>query len=698
MDKLRENAKLNTAVKLISIAVIVAAGVIGIVCYKSDVGTLCVLAAFMIFYVMLPGRLITEYLDDGAGRLSTVLVRSFFMGFVLNVLVYFITDAIHTEILMLCVGPVLSIIWIVKSVRGRTAGSRRSMREIAASVPASFCVFAALVFLYSIAATQYRYISPEFSAYSFIKIDFSYHAGIMNALALDYPPMDPWVSGMTIQYHFFTEMLLSIPVRLFGLASEEVILAGTPYIITPVFCTALYSFFREFAGRSERAGIYCLIMHLSNMFILKQFAASWLMYHIYSNINNAGMGLACMLTTLPLLKAWDIMPGGKSSGWRGMVMLGLLMMLMTGIKGPIAIVVAGGIIGTMLLGAILRKISLRTVAVAAVTTVAFVLIYVFILGAEHSNTKGGSVFNPGEMTDVFFLKSEIMDALGGTSRAAALLVLMGVFTIFYLTAFIVPFVCGYLRELWLVLTGKKDFIFSRVTIYACVVVGFVGMMLLDFNGHSQVYFGFTAAVLIPMISYWYLEDLEGDRSKWAGFVRTAFAVCFCLSACTSVIYMYRTMDSATDFYAGHDKNSNKYRNVSAEEYDGLIWLRDNTDEDALIASDRYYSVKPEEYNVASRGSNTHFAYAVYSQRRQYIEGSGFSIGAGGTDQLEKLLDINEQLYDPDNEERGDLARELDVDYVIVSKRFDDVGDLSNKDYKLCYSNDDMDIYEIRDAG
>jgi hypothetical protein len=52
------------------------------------------------------------------------------------------------------------------------------------------------------------------------------------------------------------------------------------------------------------------------------------------------------------------------------------------------------------------------------------------------------------------------------------------------------------------------------------------------------------------------------------------------------------------------------------------------------------------------------------------------------------------MMDPKNENRGDLARSLDVDYVLVSKRFNDTGDLSNKDYVLVYSNDDVDIYEV----
>ena len=727
MSSIAKNPTVQTIIKICSILVMIAAGCIGIVYFKADVKTLLVYCAFLLFWVLIPGAAVLRNLRLESSYVSTAVIRSFFTGFALNVILYYLSDLIGTDVLLYAVGPMLSLMWAFQMIKSGTKAEHesssflRTARDVCSRTPASFYVFAACVFLCSMFTTQYVYISPEFSAFSFMKIDFSYHAGIVNALALDYPPKDPWIDGLIIQYHFFSEMLMSIPERLFGLASEEMILSGTPYLITPVFSVAMYSFFREFAGRKERAGLYCLAFHVSNMFILKKFASSWFLYHIYSNINNAGLGIACLLTALPLLKMWDneeakaaadpdssiIRPAGaagkhaasvpeRNSG--EMFLLAIFIMLMTGIKGPVSLVLVGGIIGTLILGAILRKVNLKVAAMAGLSVISFVLIYVYVLGSQHENTTGGSIFNPGEVTDIFFLKSEIMDALGGMPRIAVWGVLFGIFGIFYLSAFLLPFIVGYIRELILVLTGRKVFSFSRVTVYACCLVGFMGMMLLDFNGHSQVYFGFTASVLVPMIAFWFFEDMQDNRSAGMMLVRGVFAICICAFAFTSLLYMYRGAESARDFYLSRNEDKSTYRNVTTAEYEGLIWLRDNTDEDSLIASDRYNSVPLEEYDYTERGSNTHFAYAVYSQRRQYIEGAGFSVSGRGTQKRGTMVMKNKQLYDPENEDRGDLARELDVDYVVVSKRFDDAGDLSSDDYKLVFTNEEMDIYEIKEAG
>ena len=60
----------------------------------------------------------------------------------------------------------------------------------------------------------------------------------------------------------------------------------------------------------------------------------------------------------------------------------------------------------------------------------------------------------------------------------------------------------------------------------------------------------------------------------------------------------------------------------------------------------------------------------------------------------EMIETNEKLYDEDNPDRGKLARELGVDYVVVSKRFSGDINLKSEDYEPCFSNDDIDIYKI----
>ena len=698
MEKIIHNSTINAALKILSIFVMLFSGCIGIINFKADMKLLLILAVFMLFYVLFPGIFLVKRLGAGGEHFSTAAARSFFAGFALNVVLYFIAELIGTDVILYAAGPLLSAALIAGSIRSGEKPFAKAARTIW-NGSSGFYVFAAFVFLYSIMSTQYTYISPAHIDYSSIKPDFGYHAGIINALSAGFPPKDPWIDGIIIEYHYFTEMLWSIPVRLFGLASEELLLSGTPYVITPVLSVSLYSFFREFSVMKERAGLYCLSLHFSNMFMLRQFAYSWFLFHIYSNINNAGMGISCLLVLLPMLRTWDLDSASdpKRFNTGTMLFLAALVMLATGIKGPVAIVFVGGIIGTLLLGCILRKVDRRSFALTLLSSISFVLIYVYILGAQgsqESNETGGKLLNAFEITDVFFLKEDIM-ALS-YPRNVRWVLLFCIFALFLFTAFLLPFITGYLREIFLVLTGRREFRFSRISVYACALVGFLGLMLLNFSGHSQVYFGFITCMLAPVISFWYFEDMHGKKSVWSGLVKGVFVLCLCITAATMLWYMYEGADTAVDYYrnCGKEKSA-RYRNVSTQEYEGLIWLRDNTDRDALIASDRYYSAPLNEYDYAFRGHNTHFGYAIYSRRRQYMEGAGFSLDTGGNELRRSMIETNDKLYDPDNAQRGELARSLGIDYVVVSKRFNEAGDLSNEDYELCFTNEAMDIYKVK---
>ena len=686
----------SNLIKIISVAAVIATAYIGVAYFGTSIPLLLIMAAFMLFYVLLPGCLTIRAMDLKGSHISTYLVRGFFVGFAINLLLYFMTDLISNNALLYFVGPVLSVIFLLDLFRNRS-DHKIDLRSLIRHIPSGLFLFFALVFIYSFLTTQCTYIPPYKSAYEQIKLDFGFHAGIINGLADGFPPNDTWVSGLSIYYHFFTEMLYSIPVRLFGVHSEEVLLSCTPYILTPVLSCALYSLFREFTSSNGKHGFYCLSLILSNMFVLKFYPSSWFLYHIFSNINNAGMGAAAMLTAMHVLKAWD--PTNKLESERGrakdVVLLAVMVMLMTGIKGPMAVAFVGGMVGTLLLGLILRKLDWRAAAATAVSVVSFIFIYVYIVGARgvgQTNAGGSTLLNPWEVTDIFFLKGRILDLF--STRIASLAGLLVALLLISLTAFTLPFIIGYLRELWLVLSGRKDFSFSKVTVYASFMVGYIALLVLNYSGHSQVYFGFASLMLVPLISFWCIEDLKETKPSLAKVIAVIFILCLCVTTVSVAQDYARLGSNAVKHYNKRDKNNHKYRNVSTEEYEGLAWIRDNTDEDSLIVSDRYYSVSPEDYDYTVRGHNTHFAYAIYSERDQYLEGSGFSLTSDQYDLREDMINNVNMMMDPKNENRGDLARSLDVDYVLVSKRFNDTGDLSNKDYVLVYSNDDVDIYEV----
>ena len=131
-----------------------------------------------------------------------------------------------------------------------------------------------------------------------------------------------------------------------------------------------------------------------------------------------------------------------------------------------------------------------------------------------------------------------------------------------------------------------------------------------------------------------------------------------------------------------------------EEFEAVNWIHDNLDDDVLIATQMYASVSYDDYNVERRWDSLHFLYAAYSGRRFYLEGSGYTFSFEEIETKAEMERNEKQLFDPANAERGDLARELGVTHVMVTKKIHPVEDLSNEDYTLIFSNNSIDIYEV----
>lgn len=696
------SAKAQNIARALCLIAAVSMWLIAVFVYGASVKNTLILAAFVIFYIQLPGLYLVSLTGFKRNHVSTDLALSIFAGWALNVLAYFISDAIPTDILLYVTGPVFSLIYIYRLyIKKQTPLITSRFRF--SKLPVAFCIFMAAVLFYCFSSVQYGYLAPSLSDFTIMNSDKAYHLGLINSLSHDYPMQSPWVSGKYITYHIFSEMLLAIPVRLFSVPSDFVMLSFGPVWTAYTFGVSTYSFYKEMSGTPGRAGIYSLLLLLSNIYVTRSATTSLAFKFALENDNSSGYGIAAVLMTLVVFKKWyEAFSEKDPFRFRLLVALMVFIMLATGIKGPMGAVIVASIWGTFLLGFILRKVKLRAVLPLAAVTAVFVLIYMTVLnGRGVSNATGDSIFAFATIADIAFWKKPLIAAMQATGipTPVRLIAVLAVFVFFMLTVYFLPFCIGYVRELWLVLSGRKDYEPYRVLVYAACLVGFILMMIMNYSGHSQVYFGLVTVFLAPLVALWFIEDLEKERDR-SGLakhtLRITVSVMAVTLALTSVSFAYYLADSVGDDIRASDphRQPDKYMSISNEEYDAMVWLLENTDEDSLLATDRYYSVPLEEYHVDNRWDNRFFLYAVYSNRFTYISGSGYNIPDRDYEVRREMIHTNSELYDPDNEDRGDLARELGVDYVVVSKRFTEVDDLTNKDYEKCYSNDEVDIYKI----
>ena len=699
------NKKFQTAVRLLCAIMIVLLISISFVVYRAPIIPVLVLLAFFIFYIQLPGMLVLKSLCIDSGYRTTSIVLSALIGWLLAIGEYFLADATNMHSLLYFIGPLLSVFYIYKTVREGNDRQKLLSDLKSARFPLAFYIFIVIVVFHCLLCVQYLYLSPDLDNLIYVNPDKAFHMGLANSLARDYPIQSIWFKGAYFYYHIFTEILYSLPIRLFDIRADICFESFGPLLTAYIFGLSFFTFFREMSSKPERASLYCLIFLLSNPFFARSLdEGSIALKFLLTNDNASGFAVSAALMFIVFFDKWNKeMTRGTSKHYSYLAVCVMLIMLTTGLKGPIGALIVASLFGSLMFGLILRKLPVKMIVYIMIITAAFVLIYTTVLGAKGQvDSPGGASIEFAEITDLSFWKEPLVSMLVscGIPKLLRMGIVMAVFMLFFITVFFVPFCIGYNRELILVVSGRKEYDIARVLVYAECIVGIVAMFVLSYSGHSQTYFGLITIALAPIVSFWFIEDLEklSDSSKTAKIVlrTTLFIMAATIIITTSMLAMYynrRAGLAATN--TDPDKPHDKYCSVSHGEYEAMMWLRNNTAEDALISTDRYYSTPLDNYSCTNKWDNRFFLYEVFSNRFSYFSASGYILHKEDKAEILKRIEQDGVLYDENNPARGRLARDIGIDYLIVSKRFSGNKALANEDYELCFSNEDADIYKIK---
>ena len=216
------NGPVGNIIRAVSALSVIAMLFISAYVYKAPVTSVCVFIVFVIFYVQIPGMLIMRACRVRPKHTSAAFAIGLLSGWALNMLLYFVSDALHTNVLLYAVPPAMSLLYYLLALRGVFEEGFLIKRVRPSKISPAFCVFAALSLLFVFLKTQYVYMSPEYCDFIYMNVDKAYHMGLINSLSHGYPLECPWFSGLYFNYHIFTELLYSVPIRLFGLTADTI--------------------------------------------------------------------------------------------------------------------------------------------------------------------------------------------------------------------------------------------------------------------------------------------------------------------------------------------------------------------------------------------------------------------------------------------------------------------------------------------
>ncbi|MEA5143320.1 MAG: hypothetical protein VB023_07040 [Oscillibacter sp.] len=292
----------------------------------------------------------------------TVLL-SYFLGLGLLIAEYWICSLVKAFWLFAAISPVFLLLFAVLG-RRRLAGELHQRRR-----PDGKKVIAYLLVLLICYTLSFIYITlpyGELLSNSYVDLgqDFFNHTGLLASLSKGLPAGDLKVSGITLYYHYFQDLMFGMCENIFGIPAFDLVMQCTPLMVSAVFGTALFCLLKgERQPYRKRDIVYtvcrcCFFFVFGGAWSLPLTGAgyqegywSWSNYHIFTSVNAGAFGLAALIAVLIFVKNAELdktAPGQTAS-------LTVLTAVATGAKGPFSVVFVASFVAVYLVKVIVER-------------------------------------------------------------------------------------------------------------------------------------------------------------------------------------------------------------------------------------------------------------------------------------------------------------------------------------------------------
>ncbi|MEG1267943.1 MAG: hypothetical protein RSD35_01715 [Oscillospiraceae bacterium] len=635
---------------------------------------------FQIFAVVIPGIAIFKLVNLRLSLLEALTV-SYGFGIGALIAVYFLFAPFHATRFLPYAAAVLSAasaaVLIFK--RGQAFSFRKDIGEL--KVGLVFCTIALFMTAFILSASM---LNPSVSGPRNYFIDTLNGVNFVTSASRGYPMQTLEMAGVTQYYHVFLYSYTGIMKLCTGISSFEIMTKYTFITISPLLAAGVVAIaMRILQNLKSVVFASCLVLlfpYLANA------------HYLYYDTIGFTLGLAfAVICVLMFIYSQQI---GRRPFNRYFIVSIVFLLLSLGAKGPVSVSIMFGMCFCLLLKLIREKkpaAIFQGLAIAA----PYFLFYFLLYRSSSEDSMSFSAFYDAVKTPVYaFLAPRVPDwtaklfgAIYNTVWRDPLITI----------AFIAMLICA----LRFTKRRRDDSSLLLDFCLGAVVEGTLIMNLFKQMGSSEVYFltclwpfvyiGGTYAIIIL------LKNVKKQK-LWASLMGVIIVPVLCYSA-YSAVYTYlgkRNPYLDTCLVAGIKYNrfaewkpvNPDYRRstVTVNEYEGLLWLRDNTPQNSVIADGRYLQ------------NNKYFCNTTFSERAFFVGGYGF-ITMDDTNS-HTALKIERDTYlrfffeSEDENYLPSLARE-GCTYLIISEFINPGLEISDRYCTEVFRNDDMKIYKFK---
>ena len=653
---------------------------------------------FNIFYILIPGLLLLKKtklaLKDNSGC-NRILI-SYFLGFGVLIAEYFVCSLLKMFWAFAIFSPTVILVYCFADRKSILQDGKSLLKEIDVNKTLSYVAVLIICYILSFIYTTLQVGNLIGKTYVNVGGDYFNHIGLIASLSKGLPASDLKVSGVTLYYHYFQDLLMGMCENIFHIPAFDLVTNCTPVMIGCVFGTSLFCILKKDTGKSRYSLKESMLSILRCCFFFVFCGAwgfpltgegyqegflNWNNYHILTSVNACGFAIAAIIAILIFIKNIDL----DKFSIPGYIVFAVLVFSATGAKGPYAAVIVAAMVGVYFIRLLIeRKLNKSMFIYVAIAAFSFLLTYLFIICGtsqygQSKTTEMGFIWNGTlNRTMVVFIPH-----IGNLLKIIlVLLIAFGPLIIYSLFVAV-----DEIKSIAIAHAVKDIF---NCTAIGMIIVGAIGFIFVDQSGYSQVYFLFVAIVPLVYLSIEYTENLAPGK-KWRSVLILVLIALLGFHPVISDLNIQLKAGYAAHGWFGYKESLGpSLENVSAGEVNGLKWLYENSPSDAVVLTDRRSNSENDQYTDDCR----FFAYSAISERQMYIE--GFSYTSISQDEVRRKIDITNQIYASSQKELDKLLDENGIDYVIVTKRMGTTFFPDSDHVQQCFDNEDISIFRVID--
>lgn len=611
----------------------------------------------------IPGLILVNIITEDYKTTIYKFILALALGIALDIFLYILFSALHIK-------PFLSLFFIfllLVYMAGRWW--QEDVRLFTGFLKKTVDRYSILLFIWSVlllALTVKMYFVPNVlpgAGEVIYSVDYPWHIGNIAEILNHWLPQDPRLAGFSFHYHIFFYVLtalfsyitgISIPVLFFRL----VILFLLYLLVIGAYFAGSRWYGKKAVGIINAAVFLgagtAMLSHPSNIFLKNLFFSPTFLL----------ASVICLFLLIELKAYWE----NKSS----LLLLLLLVFAVSGAKGSFFPVIFTGLFATGCYTVGKDKSNFKETALLLAGSLAvFLAVYFYIYGL----TPGGEGINLFPLEIVYntylykaYMQNFKIDGLWNMVFFIPLYLLL--FFSFRFLAYI-----DVLKEL----IKTKDLSPDQVFLAATVLISFIPAYLLSYRGTSQYYFLFVGYICLNLMAAAYIyKTLKGEKGGKLKFV--VIALLFISFADT--FGMINETSRINDKLAALNSKP-----LTEGLYEGLVFLRDNTEKDAVIAARRAFLLDPDNARF--------FYYSAFAQRRILVEGWQYMSLERQKEAEKRYNDMTVLYFTHDKGAAAGILDEYEIDYLIIDKkakqrlRFDTEGLLDK-----CFENSEVIIWEV----